>query len=264
MYNTFSNNKVQFGILSVLVLLSLFLLVQTIGGAKKIKYIGGDPGNRNVISVVGKGERLTNPDLIRFSYTVTEESMEISEAQKSVEKRIKDTLEALKKRGVAEEDIKTTTYNVYPRYEYPVTPKMGGYYSEGKRVLAGYVVTQTAEVKVRKMDTIGGILGDLGEIGADEISSLSFEVDKDEELQREARKDAIRDAKERARELADDLGVRLVEVTGYYESGNYPIYYKYDRVMAQEGSPGMGGSDLSIPAGQNKITSEVTITYEIR
>lgn len=259
-----NNGKVRGAAALAFAVLALFLLVKTVGEVKRFRYIGADPGNRNTISVTGKAEKFAAPDLVRFTFTKTQEALVIGEAQKEVTERINDALAMLKEKGVAEKDIKTISYNVYPRYEYFQPVKTAGYYKEGKRVLAGYVVSQTIEAKVRKLDAVGDIIGQLGEIGVEEISSLSFEIDKEEDIRREARQEAIKDAQEKARELARDLGVRIVEIAGYSENGSYPpvFYSKMESFSPYAGDA--ANESPRLPAGENKLTSQVTITYEVR
>ncbi len=137
--------------------------------------------------------------------------------------------------------------------------------SPGERILKGYIVDQSVSVKVRNVDVAGKLLTGVGERGASNVSGLNFTVDNNEELQKEARAKAIADAKEKAEELRKELGVSLVRVVSYGESGNWPVPY-YSKL-------GMGGAmdvrsesaaSPEIPTGENKIISNVSITYEIR
>ena len=61
---------------------------------------------------------------------------------------------------------------------------------------------------------------------------------------------------------AKSLGVKLVKIVGYSEGGNYPVYY--DKMAVSAAPMGMGGAEAVIPTGENKITSNVSITYEIK
>ncbi|MEK9186649.1 MAG: SIMPL domain-containing protein, partial [Patescibacteria group bacterium] len=103
--------------------------------------------------------------------------------------------------------------------------------------------------------------GSMGEVPVTEISGLTFTSKNEEGQIREARKKAIEDAKGKASVLAKDLGVRLVRIVNFYESGNYPpIYYK--------GAMSIGGAEAdsgvpTVPTGENKIVSNITITYEL-
>lgn len=266
----FEDSKTRKSIVITLGLLSFFLLAQTVGEIKSYRYIGSYPSSPSQINVSGKGEVVGIPDIATFSFSVMEESLVVSEAQTESAKKVNAILAYLKKNGVAEKDITTSGYNIYPRYEYggeveamspaihPPRP-----YPVGKQRLAAYVVTQSVTVKVRKLADAGKLLSGIGELGATDISGLSFDFDKRDELVKEARDKAITEAREEAAKLAKSLGVRLVRITSYSEGGYYPVYGK---VMMAE-AYGRGG-DMAvapeIPVGEDKIISNVTITYEVK
>lgn len=255
-HNHFGAKKAMVVTLS---LLSLFLLAVSINEFKKMSIIGKDLPVINTINVSGEGEVVSIPDIATFSFTVTNESLSIINSQNAVTKSVNDILAYLGKNGVDEKDIKTTGYNIYPRYEYYNVSS--SYYPSGKQTLAGYDVSQSVQVKVRKIADAGKIIGGVGELGATNVSGLNFGFDQEDSLKAEARADAVNKAKAKAQQIAKDLGVSLGRIVSYNESGNYPIMY------------GMGGDVMSaksiapspnIPSGENKITSTVNITYEIK
>ncbi|MFA6272966.1 MAG: SIMPL domain-containing protein [Candidatus Paceibacterota bacterium] len=250
-------------LLVFVIIVSVFFAGKAIKELKAIGYVGKALSPTATISVSGEGEVLTKPDISTFSFTVEMESLNVAEAQSGAAETVNDILAQLKKLGVAEKDVKTLGYNIYPRYEYISYGVTYEYYppNGGTRTLAGYVVSQTIEVKVRKIEDAGKIISSIGEMGASNLSGLSFSVDQADEFKAEARKAAIADAQSKAKILAKDLGVTLVRVTSFSESGNYPgpIYY------AKAEAVGMGGgSTPEVPSGENRIVSNVTIIYEIR
>ena len=131
--------------------------------------------------------------------------------------------------------------------------------------MVGYEVSQNISVRLEDIDKAGEILSGIGELGVTNVSGLSFEIDDEDGLRREAREMAIQEAKEKARELAKDLGVSLVRITSYSsnEGDVYPQYYaKADMAY------GLGGGEsvnsASIPVGENEINVMVYLTYEIK
>jgi uncharacterized protein YggE len=260
----FEDRKFKKSIVITLGLLSLFLLAKTIGEVKSFRYIGSYPASQSQISVSGKGEVVGVPDIATFSFAVTEESLIVSEAQNEAAKSINTILKYLKDAGVAEKDITTSSYNIYPRYEYGIKTSSGTFVPQpnGTQTLAAYVVSQTVTVKVRKLENAGKLLSGIGEQGATNISGLSFDFDKRDELVKEARDKAIKEARKEAAKLAKSLGVRLVRITSYSDGGYYPMYAKS---YAMEASDSRGGATApSIPVGEDKITSNVTIMYEVK
>lgn len=259
MENLNTNPVVRKSVIALLVILIAFAAVKTISELKSIGYIGKPTTMQNAISVTGKGEVLTTPDIATFSFTVSEEDLIVSNAQKAATEKMTKILDYVKTSGIEEKDVKTVAYDIYPRYDY-----QGGMYSS-KQVLAGYVVSQTIEVKVRKMEDAGKILSGIGEFGATNVSGLTFTVDSQDELAREARDKAIADAREQAEVLARSLGVKLGSITSFYESTPYqpyPLYYSRDAAMG--GAAMVENQAATIPGGESKIVSNVTITYEIK
>ncbi|MEK7558396.1 MAG: SIMPL domain-containing protein [Patescibacteria group bacterium] len=260
--NLLSNKKIIQATLALLVMSSLFFVAKFISELKSYEYIGGGVLASNTISVSGVGEVFAVPDIATINFSVTHQGKTVAETQKEVSKKIDAALSFLKNSGIADKDIKTTNYSAYPRYEYNSVPCTVSYCPPGKQTLAGFDVTQNISVKVRNTDKAPAVLEGLAKAGITEISGPNFEIDDDEALKAEARRKAIADAKEKAGILARDLGVSLVRIIGFSEGGNYPIYY----AKALESADGRGGavSSPELPKGENKISSSVTITYEIR
>jgi len=248
--------------------LALFLLVLTLSTLKEYRFIGSGVTATNTITVSGEGEVFAVPDTATFSVTIQEEAKQVKDAQEVATEKSNDIIAYLKKQGVEEKDIKTADYSVYPQYDYTNAACSGGYCPPGRQVLRGFQVSQTLTVKVRDTEKAGDLLSGVGELGATSVSGLSFELDTADQTAKEAeaRGEAIEDARTKAEALAGQLGVSLVRIVGFSENGNYPVYYaKAEMSMAADGR---GGAALppspQIPVGENKITSNVSVTYEIR
>lgn len=248
------------------VVLAAFLFVKTLEEMKNYGLIGKDIPPQTTISVSGEGKTTVIPDIATVSFSVITDAAVVSDAQENATKKMNAAIAAVRSFGVEEKDIKTTGYNISPRYEYSkvIVPCTQWGCPPGKQVLTGYEVSQNVSIKIRKIADAGKILSKLGETGVSDISGLTFSVDKEDAAKDDARGKAITDAKTKAEILAKQLGVSLVRIVNFSESGNYPIYYA--KTMAADG---LGGSPQSapipdIPAGENTITSNVTITYEIR
>ncbi|OGZ16600.1 MAG: hypothetical protein A3H76_04180 [Candidatus Lloydbacteria bacterium RIFCSPLOWO2_02_FULL_54_12] len=248
---------------------ALYLFALSANTIAEYKYIGRDvPGEQTTISVSGDGEAYAAPDIATVSFSITNESKQSTEARKVVDEKMKKIHDFLTASGVLEKDIKTTGYNLSPKYEWQEQRIVCIAYPcdqpPGKQVLTGYEVTQSVEVKVRKLDDAGKILGGLSDNGATNLSGLNFMVENEDAVQREAREEAIAKAKTKAEELAKDLGVSLVRIVSFNEGGNYPIYYGRASAKMELMSADSGMPPADIPVGENKYTSNVTIVYEIR
>ncbi len=217
------------------------------------------------ISVSGEGEVTAIPDIAAVSFTVRESAKTVPEAQKLAEAKITQGLKALEALGVDKKDTKTLSYTVNPKYESQQTGYCTGYVCPPtKTIVTGYEVSQSVNVKVRKVDQAGEVIGALGKVNITEISGPDFTVDDMDKSQADAKALAIKDAKDKAEATAKALGVKLGAITQFSEEGMggvYPMMYRAESV-----SMGMSkASDaVSLPQGENVIKSRVTITYTLK
>jgi uncharacterized protein len=217
------------------------------------------------ITVDGKGEIFAKPDVASFNFTVLAKEADASAAQASAATTMDAIVLYLTGKGVDEKDIKTTGFYMNPRYEYPETRCFDGYCPpQGEPKMIGFEVTQSVDVKVRNTADAGMLIAGVGENGATNVGGLSFTIDDEESLKSQAREVAIADAQVKAKELAEKLGVRIVRMTGYWEDqGAMPYYgggggFGMDMVMSKEAAV-----PAVLPEGENTITSNVHITYEV-
>lgn len=216
----------------------------------------GRVGNMSdTFSVSGTGKVSATPDIGVADIAITIEAATSTAAQDEANKKSKTVVEYLKNAGIKSADIKTSGYNIYPQYDY----------TNGRSRIRGYQVTQSLTIKIRDLDKTNTIIDGVVDAGANQVSSVRFEIDNLDAIKADARKQAIDEAKEKADQLADQLGIRLGSIVSFSESGDaYPPMYGY----------GMGGSaDMmkvnnipapELPSGQNEISVSVTITYQIR
>jgi uncharacterized protein YggE len=223
--------------------------------------------SENTITFSGHGEVTAVPDIANIYFNISKEAKTVKEAQALVAEIEKSSLELLKANNILEKDIKTTNASFSPKYEYKyektVSP-CNGYNCPmpGKSVIVGYTASESITVKVRNTDDVGKIMQGLGTTGVSDLSGPDFSIDNEDGLKAEARKKAIDDAKEKAKVLAKDLGVRLGKITSFSESGNYPRPMMYKTMAAD--SVSSESIPASLPKGENTISSDVSITYEIK
>jgi uncharacterized protein YggE len=247
----------------LMILTSVYFAVKIVSEVKGYSFIGGGATASNTISFDGKGEVFAAPDIATISFTLREESAEMKDAQTKVTTKETAVLAFLDKSGIAKKDIKTENYSSYPKYDYgtPCYSYMMPCRQETK--ITGYEVSEYISIKVRDLTQAGEIVKGIGAVGVSDMTGPNFAVEKEDSLTEQARQIAIEDAKSKAESLAKDLGVRLVRIVNFSEGGNYAIYNYAKDSMMTAGAPEAAPAP-ALPTGQNKITSNVTITYEIR
>lgn len=236
------------GVAGILSLLLLILAVSEIVSIKnKIKE--GKQIGKNTISITGQGKVLVKPEIGQIDLAVVTEAKTVSVAQTENTSKMNKIIKAMKDLGIKEEDLKTVSYNINPRYQY----------KEGKSEIIGYEASQTLRVKIRDLEKVGQILEKGASLGANQVGSLEFTFDEPEKLKDEAREKAISNAKKKAEDLVKVLGVKLGKVVSFTEiTEPVPIPFYHEAK-----SLGGGGETPQIQTSQNEIEARVILTYEI-
>jgi uncharacterized protein YggE len=203
------------------------------------------------ISVSGYGEAVGKPDIVLIQLGVNIVSDQIGDAIEESNQAMEKITQALLGAGIAEEDLQTTNFNVWPEDRYdPMTGQ-----STGERV---FHVDSTLQVKVRDIDNAPSVIESALEEGANNIYGLTYDIDDKSALEAEARSKALQDAQVRADQLATEIGVSLgdpILISEGYSGGLiYPVVY--------ERAAGIGGGSQISP-GQLTVGVQVNVTYAI-
>lgn len=243
-------------ILSAILLgiLAIFVGVKTWNAYSEHGTIGRPPDVRDTITISGDGKITSRPDIARVTLGVLSEGKDVPSTQRSNTDQVNAITKALEGLGVQDEDIQTSNYQIFPQYDY----------ADGKQILRGYQVSQSLDVKIRDLNSIGAILAKAGELGSNQVYGVTFDLDDPTALQQQAREKAIEDANVKAKELADQLGVHLVRVVGFYEDAGGVPPMPYLKGSAEMGGMGGGGGAPDVKPGSFDVTSNVQVTYEIR
>lgn len=131
----------------------------------------------------------------------------------------------------------------------------------GSPKITGYQVSETVQVTMHDLTTVGAMLGGLGKLGVQNVSGPAFALDDSTAGYDAARADAIAKAKAQAALLAKQLGVSLGKIVNFSESsGGYP----YPMMYELGASVSKAASTPDVPTGENTYNASVSITYEIR
>lgn len=203
------------------------------------------------LSVTGNGRVYLTPDIATISIGVRTDHESASEAVVDNNTQIQQVVSALGELGVAEKDIQTSNFSIYPQQQYD---------DQGNITSTIYVVENTVMVTIRDLEMLGDVLDTAVSNGANSIYGITFDVEDKAAAQTEARQKAVADAEVKAGELAEAAGVSLGQIQTISEISTYPGPYFEARGGGAEQAV---ASAVPISPGQLAITSDVTIVFVI-
>jgi uncharacterized protein len=163
------------------------------------------------ILVTGHGETRVTPDRAMIQIGVESRALTASSAAAENANKQAAVIAAIKRLGIADEQITTSNYTVAPELKYE---------PNRSPVVTGYVVTNTVVIEVRKLASVGPALDAALANGANVISGLSFFSSNTENARRLAIASAVAaakaDAEAAARAAGGTLGGLLEVSVGIY------------------------------------------------
>jgi uncharacterized protein len=201
------------------------------------------------VSVTGENTIDAQPDLAIAQIGAVTSDKELTEAQRKNTEISTAILNSFKQNGIAEKDIQTSTYQIYPQYDYV----------DGKQMFKGYEVRQVFSVKVRDIEKIGEIIDDAVQSGANIIERIQFAVAEPQAYYQRALSNAYQDAFKKAQVLAKSSGATLnpmpLEIT---EDSTVPMIPRPGKafVLAAE-------STAPVQPGEVGITARLTVKFKL-
>jgi len=157
------------------------------------------------ITVKGIGSISAKPDYITISLSIDAKDKEYEKAMLQASERIESLKTAVKTFGLAESDLKTTSFNVSTDYDN-VKDRQGNY----QRVFAGYVCAYRLQVSFDfDAKLLAKALSSVASSGAQPELSISFTVKEPAKVTEELLANAATNAKEKAEILCRASGAEL-------------------------------------------------------
>ncbi len=207
-------------------------------------------GTRLDVSATGEVSRV--PDLAIISAGVQTLQPTATAAIEENAARMERVRAALKRAGIADRDIQTSSINLNPEYRYA---------ENQPPVLTGYRASNNVNVKFRDLKRSGAILDALVKEGANQLNGPSLTIDKPEAAYDEARVKAIAAGQRRAEIYARALGKRVVRLLSVSEGsvvsgGPMPMAYARDVAMA--------ASKTEISPGTQDLQVTLQMSFELQ
>jgi uncharacterized protein YggE len=205
-------------------------------------------------SVQGTGEVTAVPDTALINLGVSKTSSTVDEAQNQVNAIINKLTTDIKNLGIDTKDIKTVNYSVNPNYDY----------TAGSQKINGYEVRADIQVKIKPLDKANAAIDAATKDGATNVGNVQFTIndDKRKELETQARKEAIDEAKQKAQSISQASGIHLGRIIDVQEGGAGVIQPQPMFNALSKDAAGSAAPATELNPGENKITSNVTLSYE--
>jgi uncharacterized protein YggE len=204
------------------------------------------------LDLTATGEVTRVPDVAVISTGVVTKAATAGAAIQDAANRMDRVLAALKRAGVADRDVQTSSVSLNPEYRYV---------ENQPPQLTGYTASNTLTVRFRDIRNSGKILDALVGEGANQINGPNLTIDKPEAALDEARANAIAAGRARAELYAKSLGMRVARVVSVAENGGYavpppappmPMYARAEQ------------ADSKIVPGEQKLQVSVAMTFELQ
>ncbi|MCL2461895.1 MAG: SIMPL domain-containing protein [Defluviitaleaceae bacterium] len=209
-----------------------------------------DTTDMGQINVSGAGSINVDPDVAYVSLGVSTQDASPKAALDANNKLIAAVIAAVKKAGIADKDIRTDGFSMYPNYDY----------SKSTQVVTGYAVSNNVNVTIRDITKVGDVLGVATDAGANVAGSVQFSVLDSSAAYNQALAMAIDNAKGKAQTIAKALGITIGVPASVTETNNGYATPMYTAAL-NSASADAGGS-VPVQTGKLTITANVAVTYE--
>ncbi|HKU50060.1 MAG TPA: SIMPL domain-containing protein [Nitrososphaera sp.] len=225
---------------------------------------------KSTISTTGTASQNVKPDKVSVTVGVETNGTNASEAASRNADAMEQVISALTGLGIPENALATSSYSIYPVYEYrqPTQPCIESYPPPPecmpKQTIVGYGASNSITVTLDVNSTgvgVGEAIDTAVGAGANNVNAAYFFISDD--MQQEIRNSLIRDAIDNARqraELAADAigytvsGVRSINLNEVY----FPVYY--GRASAESD---FAGAQTPLLPGEQQVSTSVNIIYNI-
>lgn len=221
------------------------------------------PTEASGIAVSGTGTTNVKPDVALVNLGIEISAPTVVDARAKAATAMENLTKAVKAKGVADADIQTQSFNIYPQYGLIAALTPGGPAKQPE--ITGYTVNNQVQIKVRNLDSASDVLDAAINAGGNGIraNGLQFTIEKPDQYLTKAREEAVQNAKARAEVLAKAAGVKVGQPRSIAESGaTVPQFDKIQAVAAPSAGGGRGAS-TPISPGEEKLSVSVSIVFEI-
>lgn len=209
------------------------------------------PIDGTVLEISADGTSTRIPDLAVIQAGVVTQAATAGDAMRQNSTRMATVLAALRRAGIAERDIQTSSVSLSPQYRYA---------QNESPVITGYQASNQVTVRFRDIAKSGAILDALVSQGANNISGPNLTIDKPEAALDEARTAAIATARARAELYAKAAGLRVDRILSISESSAMPVPPRPMMMARMEAA----ADATQVVAGESELTVSLSVRFVLK
>ena len=213
---------------------------------------------KRTITVMADSSSVTVPDKAQINLAVQTEGANAKETQQQNTEAVDQVIAKIRELGVPDKSIKTSGYDMWPRYDY----------SGNTEKLIGYQVSTSLTVTDRSIDEVGSLISECVAAGVNQVNNISYSCSNYDEIYNDALTKAVEKAKEKGEVLAKAAGGELGEILsvseGYQNTAyRYNTSYMDAKAMGGYGAAEEAAADVAVMPGEAEITAQVTVVFEL-
>jgi len=237
---------------TVVLAAAALVLVGTAIGGRSPTAPRDENGHPYGIAVSGHGTRTADPDRAYVSLSVVTRHKSSRKAAEDNARIAQAVTKAIRAVGIDAKDIQTRGYSMQPWIRY----------ARNEEKMLGYEVQNTVRVTVRDRTKVSDVTDAGTAAGANQVQGISFGIEDDEKLRREALASAVANARRKAEAVARKLGVEVGEPLEVREgSTEQPAPYL---ATVPTGAPAARAAEPTpISPGRLEVSQEVEVTFRI-
>ena len=202
----------------------------------------------------GRGEVKVVPDRATVHVAVETRAKTAAAAGRENARIVRVTLDALRAKGLTDEQLGTADYSVYPEQTYDERTR--------RPIITGYVARNTVRAEVRRIETVGDVIDAALAGGANNIHGVNFWSSSLENARRTALEGAVRAACLDAAAMARGTGRQLGPALEISSVQNYQPPMPM-MVQARAAAPEMADVATQINPGEQTLVVSVNARYAL-
>ncbi|WP_312096988.1 SIMPL domain-containing protein [Niallia sp.] len=156
------------------------------------------PANRK-LTVYGSSTLSIEPTICKITLGINTESKDVTTAQQENARIHQQVVKSILNLGIPSTNIQTIDYTIFPQYDYV----------ENKQVFKSYKVTHLLSIVVETIQVAGTVIDTAVQNGANQVTSIHFDVSNRSEHYERALQKAVKDALSKAKAIANALQISI-------------------------------------------------------